>query len=140
MKNKEKYHDEIFEIACRGSSVAMSDGKLCACFDITCNECDFNKNMHDIEFGMIKKCVSSRRKWFEAEYEEPAVDWSKVPVDTKIYVSLGSKRHCIPRYFAGCTKDGEVGAWTGGKMSFTSDKNEIAYWCYAKLAEDAKCD
>lgn len=63
------------------------------------------------------------------------VDWSKVPVDTPIFVrdfntSLWEKRHFA--FF----KDGRIYAWLNGTTSWTNDNDDAAFsWNYAKLAE-----
>lgn len=67
------------------------------------------------------------------EYEPP-VDWSKVPVDTKIYVKNQINASWEKRHFSHCTPDGKVHAFYYGTTSFTAD-NETSPWEYAKLAE-----
>lgn len=62
-------------------------------------------------------------------YELP-VDWSKVPVDTPIYVRDSTYDCWTPRYFARFV-DGIVFTWVDGKTSFTTDI--VASWAYAKL-------
>lgn len=62
MKNKEKYHDEIFRIACLGYAVAMVNGKLCRCGDTPCSNCDLNP---------VESCTLEFQKWCESEYTEP---------------------------------------------------------------------
>ena len=68
------------------------------------------------------------------EFEE-VVDWSKVPVDTKVLVSNNReewhKRH-LYKY-----EDGKFLAWDNGKTSFTvTDVNERFPWEYAKLYQE----
>lgn len=67
------------------------------------------------------------------EYKPP-VDWSKVPVDTKIYVKTKENNQWERRHFSHCTPDGKVHAFVFGTTSFTAD-NETSPWDYAKLAE-----
>lgn len=64
MLNKEKYHDEIFGIACNGESVAVVNGKPCACIDVDCCDCIFCHNTET-------KCMESLKKWCDEEYKEP---------------------------------------------------------------------
>lgn len=126
MRNKEKFHDQIFAIACSGSAVAVLKGEPKACRGINCKECDFH----------LRGCVKLVKEWCDAECAEQPVDWSKVAIDTKIFVSIFNDEQWRPRHFAGRTKDGEVGAWRDGKTSFSDDEKEICYWPFAKLAED----
>lgn len=60
------------------------------------------------------------------------IDWSKIPVDTKILVSdYGGE--WIKRYFAKY-ENGKVSAWNNGKASFTTDRSRE--WDCAKLYEE----
>ena len=68
----------------------------------------------------------------EEPYEIPQyVDWSIIPVDTKVLVS-NDGNDWYKSYFAGY-KDDTVLAWNGGRTSW-NEKNKI-FWNYAKLAE-----
>ena len=67
------------------------------------------------------------------EFEE-VVDWSKVPVDTKILVSEDGKDWCR-RYFAKY-EGGRVYAFMDGTTSFTSSSENLLVWAYAKLYEE----
>lgn len=122
MLNKEKFKDEIFEIACSGSRIALKDGKLTACADMDCDECGFHP-------GCKKEC----KEWANSEYIEPPVDWTKVPVDTPILVKDTEGDDWKNRYFAEY-KNGTVYAWCNGATSWSS-KNDKCDWEYAKLAE-----
>lgn len=64
-----------------------------------------------------------------------AVDWSDIPMDTKIYVRDKQGDVWKPRLFAKYEND-KVHAWLDGKSSFTIDKEtDYVAWEYAKLAE-----
>ena len=70
----------------------------------------------------------------QMEFEE-IVDWSKVPVDTKILVSDNGdtwyKRH-FAKY-----ENGSVHVFPDGRSSFTTEESDIIYpWKYAKLYEE----
>ena len=69
------------------------------------------------------------------ELEEPIVDWSKVPVDTKIYVKENIYDDWTRRHFARYEK-GEIYAWYFGRTSWSASGDEATSWKYAKLAED----
>lgn len=65
MTNREKYAEEILDIACIGSSVAMDKNKhkLCRCCDIECEkECAFFDSRID--------CSCLIAQWASAEYVE----------------------------------------------------------------------
>lgn len=77
--------------------------------------------------------------WLMDEYKEPEkpeVDWSKVPVDTKIYVKDNIYDNWIKRYFARY-EEGKIYAWDSGHTSWIADgENCATSWKYAKLAEN----
>lgn len=63
------------------------------------------------------------------------VDWSKVEVDTPIFVRMSNEEVWKCRYFA-MYEDGEVYAWQLGRTSWSNViKNSPVAWKYAKLAE-----
>ena len=63
------------------------------------------------------------------------VDWSKVPVDTPIYVRAYERNTWEKRHFA-YFKDGKVYAWLNGATSWTVENPEYVFsWKNAKLAE-----
>ena len=71
----------------------------------------------------------------QMEFEEIVnVDWSKVPVDTKILVSDDGKNWCR-RYFAKY-EGGRVYAFMDGATSFTGSSETLLGWDYAKLYEE----
>ena len=65
-------------------------------------------------------------------YEIP-VDWTKVPVDTPIYVSDSEEGGWLPQYFSGFV-NGRVRAWGGGKTSFSA-KNKLSDTLSRRLAK-----
>ncbi len=73
----------------------------------------------------------------EMNFEE-VIDWSKVPVDTKILVRDGKDEGWKRKYFAKY-KDGRVYTWTWGKTCFDDDGNEdVIDWEYAKLYNEGE--
>ena len=69
----------------------------------------------------------------QMEFKE-IVDWSKVPVDTKILVSDNGKLW-YKRHFAKY-ENGSVHVFPDGRSSFTTEESDIIYpWKYAKLCE-----
>ena len=67
------------------------------------------------------------------EFKE-IVDWSKIPVDTKILVSDDGE-DWIRRYFAKY-EGGRVYAFYDGTTSFTGSSENLLGWAYAKLYEE----
>lgn len=66
-------------------------------------------------------------------YEE--VDWSKVPIDTKILVWTKHDEDKIGRYFAGIdSKTGRIKAWLYGATSFSSEVTSL--WDFAELYKE----
>ena len=105
------------------------------CDNHTCKECatsnvpkcDFSTcedHVGEISFDNFKKIM---------EYEPP-VDWSKVPVDTKIYVKNLKNEFWGKRHFSHCTPDGKVHAFRNGTTSFTNVEGTSCWEC-AKVAE-----
>lgn len=64
------------------------------------------------------------------------VDWSKVPVDTPIYVRENEDNDWEKRYFAK-VQNGTIYAWDNGATSWSVSNDECCFtsWQYAKLAE-----
>lgn len=133
MKNWEKYEEEIKAFGI--NSFAMTkNGEAVECSNkiLSCDSCAFGKN------EILRSCYKKKIDWLYKEYEEPKIDWSKIPVDTPIYVRNEEGQEWSPRHFAGIDNKGRVIAWSNGKTSFTQQKNYAPCpWEYAKLAEDA---
>lgn len=100
-----------------------------------------NDTVHAYECGATSWTVYDKGavEWTYAKLpeDEPKgkleVDWSKVPVDTKIWVKNSHNPIWIPRHFAEY-KHGKVYAWLQGKTSFTTSEEQS--WDCAKLAEE----
>lgn len=132
MTNREKYAEQILDIATSGHSFAIyGNGEVDSCGKLPCTKCIFRKNKAtDIS------CREKIKEWSEQKCVEPPVDWSKVPVDTKVYVRDFDDESWIPRYFARF-EDGKIFAWTAGTTSFSSDNfDNVTSWKQGKLAED----
>ena len=128
MFNKEKFKDEIVEIACKGYDFALKDGTVVKCQDTDCWACSFSSHIDGV-------CCSVKRKnWANSEYEE-YVDWSKVPVDTKILVRDSESYMWRAAHFA-YFMDGIVHAFFDGRTSFTGRGFATPGWKYAKLYKE----
>lgn len=128
MTNKEKYGNEIIELAVNTGKLVLKNGEPALCRETKCEECDF--------YGLdsCKGSTYNFREWLNSEYVAPPVDWSKVAVDTPILVRDYENREWTRRHFAKI-KNGTVFAWRGGATSWSEDGEETIPWKYAKLAE-----
>lgn len=81
MTNREKFAEQILDIACSNDAIAVDKATLepIACGKSECKDCLFNGSD-------VMSCGNKRIKWAISEYVEPPVDWSKVAVDTPILV------------------------------------------------------
>lgn len=128
MTNREKYAEQIIDIALDSIEIAVDkEGKLCDCNVIRCSDCAWSGK---------SRCRERFKEWAEQEYVEPTVDWSKVPVDTKVFVRDSDSESWCPRYFAKF-EDGKIFAWTNGTTSFSAKGfDDVTWWRQGKLAED----
>ena len=130
MTNREKYTEQILDIACGGSCVGVHIKTMTpiSCDLLDCNECYFSTR----DDG---DCGIACQEWCNSEYTEPPVDWSKVPVDTPILVRDKENVTWCNRYFAKFD-DNRIYAWRDGSTSWTASGNyDVTRWNYAKLAE-----
>lgn len=103
--NREKFAEQILDIACGGSKIAVDKATLepIACYKLECKHCLFNTYSYDY-------CGDKTEKWANSEYVEPPVDWSKVAVDTPILVRNSEEEVWEKRHFAKY-ENGIVYAW-----------------------------
>lgn len=68
MTNREKYAEQILDVACKGHVIAVDKEaeKVVDCTDFGCCGCVF-------DYG-IEPCDTLRERWCNAEYVEPPVD------------------------------------------------------------------
>ena len=127
MTNREKFAEQILDIACSGSKIAVDKATLepIACYKLECKHCLFNTYSYDY-------CGDKTKKWANSKYVEPPVDWSKVAVDTPILVTDNGNHKWIKRYFAKY-ENGSVYAWANGRTSWSGDR--CTPWNLAKLPE-----
>lgn len=132
MTNREKYAEQILDIAVTGNTIAIDKkGNFYKCSDLECEDCIFSRFDQDDCY-----CGEKIKKWSEQEYVEPPVDWSKVPVDTKILVRGSEDGRWKRRHFARYESN-IVFAWNRGCTSYSVDGyDDAAGWKYAKLAEE----
>ena len=126
MTNREAYKDTLDNMLAR--IVAVVDDKPILCEDTDCKDCLFRDDCGEIR---------NRKKfadWLNAEYQEPPVDWSKVPIDTPVLASDTGKAW-TRRHFAGIDESGNMLGYAFGKTLWSSgDTTEV--WQHMKLAEE----
>ena len=125
MTNREKFKDELDEML--SVFLAVVEGKPVPCEDTDCRECDFRGKC-----TVRENCVID---WLNAEYQDPSVDWSKVPIDTPVLTSLDGESWSR-QYFAGIGDDGKPETFYGGATSWSNRIIEHCGHNYVKLAED----
>lgn len=130
MTNKEKYGNEIIELATNIVVFGLENGKPTLCTKIRCEDCDFNEE----STGECKGGAYGFREWLNSEYVGPPVDWSKVAVDTPILVRNSEEDAWRKRYFSKY-ENGIVYVWSGGTTSWSACSSDITDWKMAKLAE-----
>lgn len=132
MTNREKYAEQILDIATTGHSIAVDKkGNFYKCSELKCKDCIFSRAWKD-----DIDCYKKVKEWSEQEYVEPPVDWSKVPVDTKVFVRDSDSAYWNHRYFAKF-EDGKIFTWANGTTSFSAKGfDDVTWWNQGKLAED----
>lgn len=132
MTNREKYAEQILDIACSGSRIAVKKNVMepVPCPSISCQYCY-------LRLKKGSRCDDACKEWCESEYEEPSIDWSNVPVDTPILVRDSECGYWANRYFAKY-ENGQVYAWCDGCTSWSKlyGDEDCSPWKYAKLAKD----
>lgn len=84
---------------------------------------------------MRSTCFTEENQQIDIAAYLGLVDWSKVEVDTPIFVRNSIEEVWKYRYFA-MYENGEVYAWQLGRTSWSNViKNSPIAWKYAKLAE-----
>ena len=129
--NKEKYAKEIVELATNGiGSIAIVNDKPCCCGEGTsCSRCDL----------MYGDCDELLKQWANSEYKEREIDWSKVPVDTPIYVWDNNDNRTYKRHFAGYNKvNNMIIAFDNGGTSWSNGATTTR-WIHAKIKEGIDC-
>ena len=133
MTNREKFAEQILDIACSNAVIAVDKTTLepIACGKLECKDCLFN-------VSDAMSCRDKRIKWANSEYVEPSVDWLKVAVDTPILVRDSTNLEWTKRHFARY-ENGSVYAWNGGATSWSSNGYTVA-WELAKLPNKESSD
>ena len=131
MLNKEKYAKEILDIVCQ-------DGTIPAVVNNVPIKCTDALDCYDCKFYYNDDCINAFIKWANSEYKEREIDWSKVPVDTPIYVWDDNDSKTYKRYFAGYNKvNNMIIAFDDGGTSWSSVTT--TKWDNAKIKEGIDC-
>ena len=132
MLNKEKYEKEILDIVCKtGDFPAVVKNRPDECGNIKCEYCDFNT---------MYSCREKFVEWANSEYKEPEIDWTKVPIDTPVYVWNDYGGNKLKRYFAGYDKNNDkIIAFSGGQISWSADIENVVKWDHAEIKEGVDC-
>lgn len=124
MKNYEKYRDEI---------IKYDGDSFCTSFIKPKILKPMGKECSNIGCGYCHMLMSI---WFMDEYKESEIDWSKIPVDTKIYVRESIYDMWLKKYFAKY-ENGKIYTWSSGCASWSVEsEDDVTSWEYGKLAEE----
>lgn len=85
----------------------------------------------DFSIDILKDLLDGRN-YIKIDEHIDVVDWSKVAVDTQIFVRSSIEEDWSRRHFA-TYKDGKVCVWSYGKTSWSEET--FSAWNYARLAE-----
>lgn len=129
--NDKQFTDELFkrmyDLGCRKAEI--ENGTVF--FYKNCERISQWLNRVDIR----STCFTEENQRIDIAEYLGIVDWSKVEVDTPIFVRMSDEEVWKCRYFA-MYEDGEVYAWQLGRTSWSNViKNSPIAWKYAKLAE-----
>ena len=126
MTNREVYKDKLDALLAR--IVAVVDGEPVLCEITNCERCLFQDICGKLEH---KKEIIN---WLNAEYQEPPVDWSKVPIDTPVLASDDGKKW-YRRYYAGIDYSGNPKVYSFGQTSWSAMDEGHVYHRFVRLAE-----
>lgn len=94
-------------------------------------------DLENIQTGVLTKEEHTLRELLNLTFEK-VINWSRVPVDTKIFVKNRCHKQWTKRHFAKY-ENGRVYAWKDGRTSFTvRDNSEYTGWDCAKLYEESE--
>lgn len=127
MNNYENQKEKIDAILNNNDNIAIDidTNKITACRSLTCSKCLF--------FNEHNGCYRNTIKWLVSEYKEE-VDWSKVPVDTPVLISVDNK-NWFNRYFAGVNEKGQPTVFCYGATQWSNGYEEPCHFKHIKLAE-----
>lgn len=135
MKNREKYKNELME-------VIKTDGMICGFVRKHEVFRMFGKDLKCYCEMTCVTCGTALKLWLDEEYEEPEVDWSKVPVDTLVRVRDNEDEEWVLRYFDSFEEENfrsmsghNYLVFADGATSVTGG-DHVEQWKYCELVED----
>ena len=126
MTNREAHKDTLDTIL--EGVIAVVDGEPVLCECASCKRCLFWDTCRKPEHN--KEIIG----WLNAEYQEPFVDWSKVPIDTPVLASDDGKKW-YRRYYAGIDDSGNPKVYSFGQTSWSAMDEGHVYHRFVRLAE-----
>lgn len=133
MNNYENQKERIDAILNSKNNIAVDreTNKATTCKNLACSKCLFFD-----EYNENTSCCGNTIKWLLAEYKEPGIDWSKVPIDTPVLISVDGKNgNWFNRYFAGVNEKGQPTVFCYGATQWSNGYEEPCHFKYIKLAE-----
>lgn len=130
MNNYENQKERIDAILNSNNNIAVDreTNKATTCNSLACSKCLFAIQDYDCYRGVIR--------WLLAKYEELGIDWSKVPIDTPVLISVDGKNgNWFNRYFAGVNEKGQPTVFCYGATQWSNGYKEPCHFKYIKLAE-----
>ena len=131
---KEKYKDKLFDWFCKERYMpAIVNGEYKECSSTKCSECEL--------FDLNLDCTTVFNNLLNSKVKE--IDWTKVPVDTPVYVRDENdhpwrKRHF--KKFDAHNNEYPYRSYDDGRTSWSSDSSEqVCGWKQCKLAEGVDC-
>nr|DAH69905.1 MAG TPA: hypothetical protein [Caudoviricetes sp.] len=126
MKKYKDEIDEIFDTNDGTIAINKNTNEITNCSDFECSKCLFSAR-----YNNTISCAITMAKWLVSEYK---VDWSKVPVDTPVLISVDN-RNWFNRYFAGVNEKGQPTVFCYGATQWSNGYEEPCHFKYIKLAE-----
>lgn len=115
----------------RDIAIDIETNEITTCSGLACIRCLFSSHNNE-----STSCYRNTIKWLVSEYKEPEVDWSKVPVDTPVLISVDGKNgNWFNRYFAGVNEKGQPTVFCYGATQWSNGEEEPCHFKYIKLAE-----
>lgn len=136
MNNYENQKTDIDLILQSGDNIGVHKDtkKVTTCPKLDCERCLLSYRYNESHY-----CAVNRIKWLVSEYEEPEVDWTKVPIDTPVLAAM-DKAKWYNFYFAGTDDRGNTYVYSYGRTSWSSKTaydGDTVKVPYIKLAEVA---
>lgn len=111
------------------------------CMGVKCSECPLNEKYNGYNCSSLEMLYPEEAIEIVMNYE-PKIDWSKVPVDTKVLVKDYEEEDWNKRYFAKY-ENGKIYTYPSGLSSFTFNEGDnnlsknLINWRYVKLYKGA---